>query len=651
MSDDTDEVSACLELLDGLERKFLDMDRDLDGRGVDRDAVHSLFRNAHNLKGALALRGDAAATSLVHGIETSLDAMRSGRLRPTRELVDAFLSAADRLRSLLAADAGTSGEDGGLDSCRGLVEAIERAGAAAEAAATEDGPAESVSAAAGFALSPDEESACRAELAGGARIFVAEKLLDGTLSPEKLADLPVFESIRAVGRIIATRPAFERVERGRESALSILFASALTEEDLLFVVFDPFRELKLRIPEGGKRPGEGEAVRRDLRVDTAKLDKLFDLVGELITAEAMLAAIPELAGQKNPRFAKSFGALAKITRDLQETAMAVMMTPLESLFDRMARLVRDLSRKVGKRVELVASGEDTEMDKNAIELIADPLVHIIRNAVDHGIESPEARRSAGKDEVGRISIGAQYEGSDILVSVSDDGAGLDRDAILRKAIDRGLVEGDGGDLDEAQIRNLIFLPGFSTSAEVSDISGRGVGLDVVKRNLEKLRGGVEVSWKPGMGTTFILRVPLTLAIIDAIGVRAGGCSYSIPVADIREFFKPGGEAALGAGFDVIALRDEFLPLIRLEEALGPLASGAPSPPRARTLDGVAIVVSRGGKKACLLIDEVVGAQQVVVKPLPDYLGKVEGLSGCSVNGDGSVSFIVDSSRLMARCPC
>ena len=331
--------------------------------------------------------------------------------------------------------------------------------------------------------------------------------------------------------------------------------------------------------------------------------------------------------------------------------MAVRMIPLEGLFDRMARLVRDLSRKVGKRVEFVVSGEDTEMDKNAIEEIADPLVHIIRNAVDHGIEGPEERRAAGKPEKGRISLAARYEGSDILISVSDDGTGLDRAAILGKAIERGLVSGDGSSLGDDEIRDLIFLPGFSTTDTVSDISGRGVGLDVVRRNLERLRGSVELTWKEGEGSTFLLRVPLTMAIIDAITVRAGSGSYSIPVADILEFFKPSASQLVKAGGEAVALRDEFLPLIRLEDALarraaGEVGQGEKAPERKSIDEGVVLVVAHGGKKACILIDEVIGAQQVVVKPLPGYLGQAEGLSGCSVNGDGGVSFIVDTGRLI-----
>ena len=694
MSDNAEEVSADLELLDSLERKFLDLDRALDGGRVDRDAVHSLFRNAHSLKGALGLRGAEGASHVVHGIESSLDAMRSGRLEPTRELVDAFLAAADRLRSCL------DGADLGAEERERLVAAIERESRSAENKAARRRPA-CLAEALGFELEPAEADAAIGASASGSRLYLVEKLLDGRLEPAEVEALPIFETLHGIGRIVALRPAAEGVPRNRESVLRILFSSCLPPSELSFVVFDPTREIEVPPAPGSssgprRRIGEilvgmgavdeeavsaalelrerplgevlveagrvapqaveralemqgaagtgGEARRRDVRVDTAKLDKLFDLVGELVTAEATLAASPDIAGLRLPHFTKAFGSLSKITRDLQETAMAVRMIPLEGLFDRMGRLVRDLSRKVGKRVEFVVTGGETEMDKNAIEELADPLAHLIRNAMDHGIESPEARRAAGKGDRGLVRLDATCEGSDIIVSISDDGAGLDRDAILGKAVERGLLSPEaasGAGLSDDAICDLIFLPGFSTSARVSDVSGRGVGLDVVKRNVERLRGVVELAWKPGEGTTFTLRVPLTLAIIDAITLRAGGCCYAIPASDIREFFRPERGSVLRSGLDAIALRDEHLPLVSLEGSPGgEIAPGGEE-------NKVAVVVARGAARACLLVDEVLGAQQVVVKPLPSRLGKAGGFSGCSVNGDGGVSFIVDVGRLIA----
>ena len=644
MSDYSDEVSADLELLDSLERKFLDMDRALEAGGVDRDAVHSLFRNAHNLKSAAAMRCDEGAARLVHCIETSLDAMRAGKIAPTRELVDAFLAGTDRIRERLSG--ATSSDEREIE----LVEAIEAIAKASEKAVSDvSGPA-----GVGFALSSEEETALERELASGARVYLTEKLLDGSLGPEGVASLPIFEAIRGCGRIVAIRPERCEVPRGRECALCLLFASELSADDLLFVVFDPTREIKfpnrealVSAPSAGRCEDQG---RRKLRVDTEKLDRLFALVGELITAESFLAHCPDLPTKKPARLAKAIDSLGKITREIEETTMSIRMVPLEGLFDRMERLARDTSRKLGKDIEFTVSGADKEMDKNAIEQLADPLSHLVRNAVDHGLEEPRARKEVGKSEKGRIELRAEYEGSDVIISVSDDGAGLDSQAVLRKAVEKGLAKADEGALAPERIRELVFMPGFSTSREVTEVSGRGVGLDVVKRNVEKLRGRIELDWKRGEGSTFALRIPLTMAIIEAMVLRSGPYGFAIPMAEIREFFRPTASQLVSAGGARLALRGEFLPLLKLEDLLGRGARSDTSPRSiaSRCIEGkVAVVLERDGRRMCLAVDQVVGAQQVVVKPLPHHMGEIEGLSGCCVMGDGGVVFIVDTGRAMA----
>jgi two-component system chemotaxis sensor kinase CheA len=642
MSEHADEVSAELELLDSLERQLLDLDRGIGGGDIRRDAIHSLFRNVHNLKGAVSMRGDDEATRLVHCIETALDAMRSGRIEASRELIDSFLAGSDGIRSRLS---GSREAD-----CRAAAAAIERA-AAIPAGPSRDGPEtslpeEGTAKAVGFRLSLDETAALRGELARGSRAYVVEKLLDGRLAPARVAELPVFEAIRGIGRILAVRPG--KAPEGRESLLSILFVSELSPDELSFVVFDPCRELR---PAGKANPSPArEASRRDLRVEAAKLDKLFDLVGELITAEAALAACPEVSDRRHRGLSKAFESLSKITRELQETTMSVRMVPLAGLFDRMARLVRDLSRKTGKDVDFVVSGGDREMDKNAIEELADPLAHLLRNAVDHGIEGADERLAAGKAGRGRIELAARYEGSEVLISVSDDGGGIDAAAVLRKAATRGLPLPGPEDRrsEEDAIRDLVFLPGFSTAEVATEISGRGVGLDVVKRNVERLRGRIELSWKPGFGTNFLLRMPLTLSIVDAMTLKSGDCRFSIPVTDVREFFKPSPSQILRAEGERVALRGEFLPLLRLEAVLADAKPQSPGGARRPIEESIAVVVEQGGRRACLVVDEVLGAQQVVVRPMPAYAGRMDGLAGCSVNGDGGVGFIVDTGRLMAR---
>jgi two-component system chemotaxis sensor kinase CheA len=344
-------------------------------------------------------------------------------------------------------------------------------------------------------------------------------------------------------------------------------------------------------------------------------------------------------------FQKAFSNLNKISREIQETTMMIRMIPLEGLFQKMTRLVRDLSRKMDKPVDFHVSGAETEMDKNVIEQIADPLVHILRNSLDHGLEPPDRRSASGKPPIGVLHLDARYEGSEIWISVKDDGAGLNRDRILAKAIERGVVQADAATaLTDEEIYAFIFEAGFSTAAKVTEISGRGVGLDVVRKNLERIRGAVDIKSEQGKGTEFILKIPLTMAIIDGITVRCGRSFYSIPLGDIIEFFKVTPEQVTAPNPEEITvnLRGNLLPLVKLGEVFD--IEGALLEPT----EGIVLVVESGDTKACILIDEVIGNQQIVVKSISEYLGKVEGISGCSILGDGTVSFIIDTARLVAR---
>lgn len=386
-----------------------------------------------------------------------------------------------------------------------------------------------------------------------------------------------------------------------------------------------------------------EVVRKEIRVDTAKLDKLFELVGELITAESMVFNSAQLTGLGKDDFAKSLNSLNKISREIQETTMMIRMVPLDGLFQKMTRLVRDLSRKMDRPVNFIVSGQDTEMDKNVIEQISDPLVHILRNAIDHGIEPRDKRIATGKNETGTVQMNAKYEGSDIWISVRDDGAGLDRERILKTAQDKGLIKADPESMTDKEIYSFIFEPGFSTSTVVSEVSGRGVGLDVVRKNLERIRGRIDIKTFRGQGTEFILAIPLTMAIIDGITVRVGKNRYSLPLNDIIEFFKVNPDQITRTERDeeTVNIRTSFLPLIKLWQVFS--IDDALTDP----VEGIIIVVQNNGRKACLLIDEVIGNQQIVVKSLSEYLGKVDGISGCSILGDGSVSFIIDTGKLLA----
>ena len=382
--------------------------------------------------------------------------------------------------------------------------------------------------------------------------------------------------------------------------------------------------------------------KKDIRVETSKIDKLFDLVGELITIESMVTNNPDLKGLNLPSFNKSASMLNKITRELQEITMSVRMMPLEGLFNKMKRLVRDVSLKMEKKIDLAVSGQETEMDKNVIDEIADPLVHILRNAIDHGVESPQKRLEKGKPEMGNISLSARYEGNEILIEIKDDGNGIHREVILRKAEEKGLLTKSPDLMSDKEVFMLIFEPGFSTAAKVTDISGRGVGMDVVKKNIEKLRGSIEIESVPSKGSTFTLRIPLTLAIMESMVIRVGNARYALPILSVTESFKVNMKniSKTMDGLEVVRIRDEVLPIIRLHE----IFSKKPDNPNLE--NGILIIIESRRKKVCLFVDEIVGQQQAVIKSLTDYIGKVSGIMGCMILGDGGIGLIMDIESLI-----
>lgn len=457
--------------------------------------------------------------------------------------------------------------------------------------------------------------------------------------------MPEDEQYRPLGKILvelglADEDAVEQALELQERKLGeILVAQgSATEEG----INEALTRQRRRMEEA---PGTAEAERKAIRVDVAKLDKLFELVGELITAEAMVVSNPDLDGLDLEQFNRSASYLGKITRQIQEIAMSVRMIPLDGLFGKMRRLVRDLSRRTGKPVEIDVTGEDTETDRNVIEALADPLVHIIRNSIDHGIEDPANRAATDKPSQGLIRLSARYEGSEIWINIRDDGRGLHRDAILAKAITNGLTtEEESRTLPDERVWDFLFHPGFSTAAKVSDVSGRGVGMDVVKRNIQLLRGKIDVRTAAGYWTEVILKIPLTMAIIDGVTTRVGNILYAIPLGDIREFHRvvPNQITATATSGEVLRLRESVIPIIRLRTFFHDATV------RDTDTGGVFIVVQSGGERAALLVDEIVGYHQIVIKALPEYMGQMKGLSGCSVMGNGDVSLIVDTSTLLKR---
>jgi chemotaxis protein histidine kinase CheA len=395
---------------------------------------------------------------------------------------------------------------------------------------------------------------------------------------------------------------------------------------------------RLAVANGVGPGGPGSVI----RVDIDKLDKMLDLVGELVIAESMVSNNQDLITLKNERFGKAVMQLDKISREIQEVAMSMRMIPLAGVFRKMMRLVRDLAQKANKQVELEIIGEDTEVDKTIIEQISDPLVHLIRNSVDHGLETTAERLAAGKPETGRVTLEAKHSAGEVWITVEDDGRGLNRDKIFQKGVEKGLIKSEDREMKDEDIWRLIFEPGFSTAEQVSSISGRGVGMDVVKRNIERLRGKVDVRTKAGVGTIFAVRIPLTLAIIEGMVVRVGAHRYTIPISSIKESFRPGREQITRTpdGLEIVRIRGELQPVLRLHELY------RVDPRYFQLSEGILIMVENSDNKCCLFVDELLGQQQIVIKGLPGYLNHVKGISGCAILGDGEISLILDIAGLI-----
>ncbi len=380
--------------------------------------------------------------------------------------------------------------------------------------------------------------------------------------------------------------------------------------------------------------------KQDMRVDISKLDALSNLIGELVVANNMVAQGFVRDDKNNRNLSKSVQLLSKIVREIQEISMVIRMIPANGLFRKMSRLVYDLCQKSGKTAELVTVGEDTEIDKTVIELITDPLVHILRNSVDHGLETTEERKSLGKDEKGLIRLIANNEEGEIRIVVEDDGRGINKAKVLKKAIEKGLVD-EGQELSDDQVFSLIFEPGFSTADTISEISGRGVGMDVVKRNLESISGLIMVDSKEGKGTKITLKIPLTLAIIEGMLVKVGESFFTIPLMSIRELFRPKNEKIITSpdGTESVRLREEIIPIIRLYKRYSIV------PDSTDFSSGMFLIIDTGTFKKAVFVDKVVGQQQTVIKPLPESMQKIKGISGCAILGDGKISMIIDSSKL------
>ena len=392
----------------------------------------------------------------------------------------------------------------------------------------------------------------------------------------------------------------------------------------------------------GNEDGGDTKIRATIKVDLERVDRLVEMIGELVVVEAMVVGAPEIAHSASARVRNCLSQLEKVTHDLQDVGMRMRMLPVSGVFQKMARMARDVGRKAGKQVRVVLSGEQTEMDRSMVEQISDPLVHMIRNSIDHGIEPPDLRRKVGKPEEGKVRLSACHESGHVVIEISDDGRGLNREAILKKAIAQGLIQATDT-LPEDEINALIFAPGFSTAEKVTDISGRGVGMDVVRRNIDAMRGHVTIKSVPGQGTTFKLTLPLTLAIIDGMLVACGKERYIIPTLSIIESIQPEISMLVtqGTSNEMLNMRGNILPLLRMDRLLG--AKGAIQDPS----KALVVIIEGSGRRVGLLVDEVIAQQQVVIKSMGEGVGNVPFVSGAAILSDGRVGLIVNVEGIVS----
>jgi two-component system chemotaxis sensor kinase CheA len=579
----------------------------LESQPDDTEAINTVFRSFHTIKGTSGFLGLDRTQRLAHLGENLLSRARNGEIQVTGGYADLALEACDMLK-IMVEEIRFAVPGGPLETPDDLIDLLTRLTDPEAHGYGPDGISKSASSASALeAKAPDAEEPEPPRNMG-------EILLDrGIVTPEGVAR--ALEDQRAgdprhVGEIL--------VEKEAVSPQAIVQA------------------LDTQAKVGARKASDAT-----IRVSTGRLDSLINMVGELVIAQSMIAQDPDAATHANPRLAKKVAHGGKITRELQDLTMALRMVPLKATFDKMRRAVRDLARKSGKSVQLQTRGDETEIDRNMVEALNDPLVHMIRNAVDHGIEPAEARRQRGKAPAGELLLTASHSAGSVVIELRDDGEGLDRERILAKAIDNGLAE-SGQKLDDDEISALIFQPGFSTAKKITDISGRGVGMDVVKRGVEALRGSVKVSSQPGMGSTFQMRLPLTMAITDAMVVAVGEERYLLPTASIQQSFHPKSESlttVAGRG-EVVMFRDNPISIVRLHQ-LFDVKEAVTDP-----ASGLLIVVDAQGKRCALLADALLSQQQVVIKSLGSFLGQIPGVSGGAILGDGRVGLILDAADVV-----
>ena len=692
-----------LEGLDNMESALMALDTD----NIDAETINTIFRAAHSIKGGSATFGFSEVASFTHVLETLLDEVREGSRGLAPDHVDLLLRSVDAMRNMIETlQAGETIDTSGSDELKVQFEAILSGGEAPAESAAESATDESKEASnAGWkiefaphpdmlrtgnepirmfrelgelgdlsvdchthklptfdALSPEEcHLSWTLTLLGDVSIDDVKEVFEWVEDEADISYHPLAQSEGPVADYIENAVAeggadqvVAAAEGANQAMISdMLDASGDSKPAVVTALADRSAGKAETQVEPAKpaakapvKPAAKPAAESSIRVGTDKIDQLINLVGELVITQSMLGQLGEgdsedFTQEKLLRLQEGLSQLEQNTRELQESVMRIRMLPISFSFSRFPRMVRDLSQRLNKKINLVLQGEQTELDKTVMEKIGDPLVHLVRNSVDHGIESPDVRKAAGKPETGVVTLNAYHQGGNVVIEIRDDGAGLNKDRILAKAHENGLVN-PADNLSDEQIFDLIFQPGFSTAKEVSDVSGRGVGMDVVRRNIQELNGSVDVRSQLGKGSTFTIRLPLTLAILDGQLVRVGEQNYIFPLVSIVESIQVGRTQInqMAGGSQVLRLRDEYIPIVYLHEIYTTTAD------LHSIEEGLVVVVEFEGGKYGIVVDDLLAQQQVVIKSLETNYRRVDGVSGATILGDGTVALIVDIAGIV-----
>ena len=677
-------IDETKEHVQNLNSQILELEQDPE----NSDVINEIFRAAHSLKGMAGTMGFKRMQTLTHDMENVFSEVRNGSIKVNASIIDVVFQCLDALEEYLAniqesADEGTNDNEPIIKSLNDILKGDSGSAAPKAEEKKEDKKAEATASGDDdrkwllINLNSSQSNVIVEAKKQGLNVYgVTVKVQESCILKAARAFL-VFKALEELGEVIVSSPSAQDIEDEKfeldfsvviitEKSLEEVIAAAENVSEIEKVLGAPIEDSALHPdtpveaeqtaavqvkeadkPQPEKKAGEKKAVgkpivNRTVRVDIEKLDVLMNLVSELIIAKNSLVSASGIENKGHSAFNEHIEYLESVTTNLHESVMKVRMVPIESVVTKFPRMIRDLSKKLNKKMELYMSGEETELDRTVVDEIGDPLMHLLRNSADHGLESTEERIKRGKNPTGSIFLDAYQDGNNVVIEVRDDGNGIDVEGVKRKAIERGTITAEQGEqMTDKEIIDLLFLPSFSTAKQVSDISGRGVGLDVVKSKIEALSGEIEVKSKLGEGSAWIIRLPLTLAIIQALMVDVGGEKYAISLGNIQtiEDISP-SEIKSVQSKEVINLRGTVIPLIRLNEVLDIESKKSPED------NLVVVIVKKGDKLAGLVIDELLGQLEIVIKSLGKYINKCKIISGATILGDGEIALILDANALI-----